>query len=317
MSGLHVRYDIVARRRQGAEVARLERAAVEECEGASQCILQLAHVARPFVLGERVQRIARHAKLGPTEIAEQLRDEERQIFDPVAERRNGNDRAREPKEEVLAKTSGRNLRPEVAIRRGDDAHRAAAVLAPAHAPETAALERSQEPRLELEWQLADFVQEQRPSVRTFESPRVSRHRARERSALVSEELALRQVRCDGAAIEYDERPAATLAEHMDRVCENVLAGAGFSDERERQLRYGKTFERFEHAAHRRGYRNEIAESTDAIRLFARGDSNQRRRRTLGELGVRELRTELDGARSHGPALYSDASASNVTFRSTP
>jgi len=66
------------------------------------------------------------------------------------------------------------------------------------------LEDAEELRLELERDVADLVEEERPAVRQLEASDSLRDRARESATLVAEELALEEAGGDGGA--GDERP---------------------------------------------------------------------------------------------------------------
>src|SRR5436309_212299 len=72
----------------------------------------------------------------------------------------------------------------------------------------ARLERAQELDLQVQREVADFVEEERPSVRSAECARSAGHGAGERAFLVPEQLCLGELAGDGAAIERDERAAA-------------------------------------------------------------------------------------------------------------
>ena len=95
------------------------------------------------------------------------------------------------------------------------------------------LERAQQLRLQVERQLANLVEEQRAALGALERARVLGVRAGEGAALVAEELALDQVGGHRAAVEDDERAARARAHVVDRVREDVLAGAGLAGQRRR------------------------------------------------------------------------------------
>ena len=78
-------------------------------------------------------------------------------------------------------------------------------LVPAHALELALLQDAQERDLRLRGQLADLVQEDRPAVRELEPTDALLQRARERPALVPEQLRGNQRRLDGPTVDRDER----------------------------------------------------------------------------------------------------------------
>src|SRR5258706_9425195 len=98
----------------------------------------------------------------------------------------------------------------------------------ADARELAALEHAQQLRLEVERQLADLVEQQRAAVRRFECADARAIRTGERTLLVTEELALHQLRRNRRAVDDDKRSvlASTLA--MDRFGSGVLAAAGLA-----------------------------------------------------------------------------------------
>ena len=102
-------------------------------------------------------------------------------------------------EQILAKAAVAHAGVEILIRRGDDAHVHAYRLLPADAIELALREHAQQPRLQRRRDVADLVEEQRAAVRLLEAPLAPRLRARERAALVAEELRLEEVRRDRRA----------------------------------------------------------------------------------------------------------------------
>src|SRR6185436_18536792 len=104
---------------------------------------------------------------------------------------------------VLPEATGGNFGGEVPVGCGHDPHVHHAVLRATDAPDDAILEGSEEPRLKIERQLPDLVQEERAAVGAFERADVRVHGTRERPALVAEELAFREVGGHGPAVEYD------------------------------------------------------------------------------------------------------------------
>src|SRR5207244_5387672 len=74
------------------------------------------------------------------------------------------------------------------------------------------LEHPEQLRLQLERDVADLVEEDRPLVRQLEPPDPLRDRTREGAPLVAEELALEETRRDGRAVELHERAFPTPAQ---------------------------------------------------------------------------------------------------------
>ena len=153
-----------------------------------------------------------------------------------AQRRKLDARDGEAVEEVVAEAARLDLLVEIAPRRGHDAHIDVDPLVAADAAELRALDRAQELRLERDVEIADLVDEQRAAVGLLEEPLFGGDRAGERAALVPEERRFEQVRRDRGAIEDDEGTAGARAPLVQRLGEQLLAGAGlaFDDERARR-----------------------------------------------------------------------------------
>src|SRR6266446_3814485 len=111
---------------------------------------------------------------------------------------------------------------EVAIRRRDDAHVDAPRPRAAEPLEFLLLKDAEELRLELERDVADLVEEERPAVCQLEASDPLRDRAREGAALVAEQLALEKARRDGGAVDLDEGPLATSAQVVNRARDQLL-----------------------------------------------------------------------------------------------
>ena len=136
-------------------------------------------------------------------------DEQRRVAGALTERREADRDDVESVEEILAERALRDQLLQIAVRRCDEADVDAHRLDPADALELALLERAKELHLHLDGDLADLVEEQRAAVRELEASGLARDRARERAALVAEELALDELLRDRGAIDLDERLAAT------------------------------------------------------------------------------------------------------------
>ena len=87
---------------------------------------------------------------------------------------------------------------------GDDAHIHFLGRIAAQALELLLLQNAQQLGLELQRDVADFVEEQRALVRQFEAPNLARDGAGERASFVAEEFALQQSHGDGGAVDLDE-----------------------------------------------------------------------------------------------------------------
>ena len=94
----------------------------------------------------------------------------------------------------------------------------------------ARLEHAQQFHLQLHRHLGDLVEEDRAAVGALEEALVLAIRAREAAALVAEQLALDELRRDGAAIQRQERRFAPPAQLVDGVRGELLAGAALADQ---------------------------------------------------------------------------------------
>src|SRR5262249_29003265 len=131
----------------------------------------------------------------------------------------------------------------------------------------APLEGAQELRLQIERQLADLVEEERPAVGLGEEPLAIAHRARERAADVAEQLALDEPGRDRAAVDGHERAARAPRAHVDRAREHLLADAALAFEEDRRVARAEALEEREDVAHR---------GRDALGLAERGAAADRK-----------------------------------------
>src|SRR5262249_40933507 len=112
------------------------------------------------------------------------------VLDTLAERGASDRKYVEAEEKVLAETPPGHLALEVFVGGGEDAYVDVDDVLAAHAAHFARLQGAQHLGLRRQIHVADLVEEQRAAVRLLEETAFSRRRARERAALVSEELAL-------------------------------------------------------------------------------------------------------------------------------
>ena len=103
-------------------------------------------------------------------------------------------------------------------------------LGSAQAAHHALLEDPQELRLEVHRHLGDLVQEQRPAVGFFEQSHLLGGRTREGAAGVAEELRLDQVLGKRRAVDLDPGGGPAPALLVQRVGEELLAGAALADD---------------------------------------------------------------------------------------
>ena len=157
----------------------------------------------------------------------------------------------EPMQEIGAEFAARHFRFEILMRRRDDAHGRALHGVAADAVILAVGQHAQKAHLQVEWHVADLVEEQRAAFRLLESAAAHRLRARERAALVAEELGLEQFRGNGRRVQCDERFCLARAVLVQRTRHQFLAGAGFTRDQHGDARARKPADGAEHLLHRR------------------------------------------------------------------
>jgi hypothetical protein len=92
--------------------------------------------------------------------------------------------------------------------------------------------------LQLRGHLADLVEENRALVAQLEFARLGMIRARKRSCLVAEELALKKIGGNRGAIYFQERAMGTWRELMNQPRQNFLAGTALSQQQNRNVDIG-------------------------------------------------------------------------------
>ena len=122
------------------------------------------------------------------------------------------------------------------------------------------LQDAQQLHLDIQRQLADFVEEDRAVVRQLEASVLLLHRAGERTALVSEQLAFGQARRKRAAVHLHHHAVAAATEAVKGSRDQLLAGAGLAEEQHRGIGVRDALDRAEHLPHRRRLSDDLAEA---------------------------------------------------------
>ena len=178
-------------------------------------------------------------------------DEERDVFAALAQ---GGDRELcdgEAVEEVGAKRAAVDLGREIAVRRGDDADVGGDDLRRAETADLAGLDGAQELGLDVEWELADLVAEERATVCGFEHAHRGFAGAGECALLVAEDLIFEELLGDRGAVEHDERTVAARRALVDGVGDAFLARAGFALDEDGRVGLREAIDEIEEVAHRR------------------------------------------------------------------
>ena len=102
----------------------------------------------------------------------------------------------------------------------------------------AVFQHPQQPRLKLDWKLAQLIEKQRSSAGFRKAAGMSTVRAGKCAALMAEQLAFDQLFGQRTAVDGDERSSSTTL-LMKRFGHQLFAGATFTQHQDRQRRWRK------------------------------------------------------------------------------
>ena len=115
----------------------------------------------------------------------------------------------------------------------------------------ALLEHAQQLRLHGERDLRDLVEQQRSAVGRLEAPFALSHGAREGAALVTEQLRLDERLGERRAVDRDERRALARATRVERVRDQLLAGAALAADEHGRIALRDGVDALDELLHRR------------------------------------------------------------------
>ena len=176
-------------------------------------------------------------------LAQEVAHEIADVLGTLAQRRNAQRHDVEAIEEIFAEKALLDLRAQIAVRGGDDAHVGLDGRAPADGRILALLQHAQKTRLCLERHVADLVEEQRAAFGLLEAALRSRLSAGEGALLVAEQFALDQLARNSGHIDGDHRALAALAEVMQHARDKLLAGAALALDHDGEIRLREPGER--------------------------------------------------------------------------
>src|SRR5262249_16723974 len=186
------------------------------------------HPPRPVVGGGEVLLIA------CIEFVDERLYEQLQIFFPLAQRREAEGEDVEPIEQILAQLALLDRILRFQVRRRDDADVDRLLGAPAEPPELPLLQHAEQLHLRGRRHLADLIEEERAAIGELEAALPPIGRAGERAFLVAEDLALEKRLGNRGAVDRHERKRGARAELMNRLRDELLAGARFAGDQPRR-----------------------------------------------------------------------------------
>ena len=211
------------------QVLKADHRSVAEEQGALHHVAKLADVAWPRVLQHQSEcrrvevRAAQPAP--PTPPPRNSRASGSDLLEALAQRRQRQQDAVEPEEQVRSEPASLDFRLEVTIRGGHEADVDGSRAQRADAAYLALLEHAQELALGREGHLANLVEEHRAAIGGLEQPRLRRRGAGEGPSFVSEHLALQQRLGERRAVEPEEGARCTRRGVVDRASHDLLADA--------------------------------------------------------------------------------------------
>ena len=153
--------------------------------------------------------------------------------------------------EIRAKRALLHHGEQIAVRRRHDADVRAERARGPQPLEGVLLQHAQEFRLQVKGQVADFVEEQRPSIGQLKAPEALRERPREGAFFIAEEFAFEQPTGNGGAVECDEGARVPRAAGVQRPRQEFFAGAGLALQEDGGIGRGHEVELRQHRLERR------------------------------------------------------------------
>ena len=123
---------------------------------------------------------------------------------------------------------------QILMRCRNDAHPRLHRLMATDAEELPVAQHAQQPRLQLQRHVTDFVQKQRAPFRLLETPAPLRLRPRERPPLMTEQFTLEQILGNRRRVDGHERPLSTWRMPMQRPRHQFLASATLPGDQHRR-----------------------------------------------------------------------------------
>src|SRR5215813_4402100 len=152
--------------------------------------------------------------------------------------------------EILAQVTFANSVRGMAVRCANKPEIGFLSLFAAQAVINALLQNPQELRLKLDWHLGDFVQKQTSAVGPADQAGLIHSCPGESALNVPEQLRLDELLWKRRAVDLHEWFSGSQALIVNRVCDQLLAGAGFSDDQHVRVGVGNAVDHLVDVLHR-------------------------------------------------------------------
>ncbi len=166
---------------------------------------------------------------------EEMLYQQRDIFDPLAQRRQVNRDDAQAIEQVFAKGPGLDGFPQIAVAAGNDADVQLDAFLAAHLHEFPLLDHPQQLRLDVETQVGDFIEKEGPMIGQFKQTVLGLKGTGERAFDVAEQLAFQQALHQGRTIHRDKGLIGSQAVAVNGTRHQFLAGTAFAGDEHRAV----------------------------------------------------------------------------------
>ena len=225
-------------------------------------VLKFAHVPRPLPREQHVHRRFRKTRhllavLETHPFHEMLRQKQH-IARPGREIGHGDGEHRKPVVEILAEPPLGHHLLQIAARRRDEADVGTDLGVRPDAGERALLQEAQQLHLKRHREVADFIQEQRATVRRLRAPDAALAGVGERPLLVSEKLGLDQRLRQRRTVERDKWLVLAQGQALQRAGDQLLARAARATDQHRRVRRRHLTDLLIHRAHFAAVADDVA-----------------------------------------------------------
>ena len=223
-----------------SQIDGVEDVAGRQDHGTFDGIAQLAQVTWPRVRLHRLERAWTEPQTGTslllTEDTQVVLGQEWDVFGTFPQRGHHQIHHVQPIEQIFAKPPGPNLRFERSVRGRNQTDIGAALARLAEPLVGLIVEEAEQTGLCIGGELADFVEEQRPTLGFMDLPRHIRDRSGERAPFVAEQRARHQIARQRRTVDDHERRIGAGAVGAHPAREDVLPGPAFPPEEQHGIR---------------------------------------------------------------------------------
>src|SRR5438093_5833554 len=249
--------------------------AIAQDYGPLNDVLQLTNIPRPSVgleklHGPRVDISDALARLFGITLDEVF-DEQRNVVDAFAQRRNSERKDVEAVEEVGAKAARFDGKFEIAICGRNHPHVDGNRLAASDPFKLAFLKHPQQRDLSFDRELADFVQENRTAIGGFKAAQTTRQRSSERPFLVPEQFRRNQRRWNCGAVHANKGSRGTIRPLVYGAGHQLLAGSGLAQNQNGGIHRRHPGNLRQHRVQSVGRPDNFLEHRNAVDVFAERD----------------------------------------------